>query len=153
MSEENQIDEMKTPKYFYRLRNCDEQHPFHQSEKGTQWPFCKKDVNNILIHLQKNESCADKIDINQFEIMYKATNAEDRRIYLTAKKQKERQKKRRDNEPAYRKEMNDEKKRERESKRQKDEDAFRKQIVGEKRREKKQRRRERSECIQTKKSY
>ena len=152
MSEENQIDEMRTPKYFYRLRNCDEQHPFHQSEKGTQWPFCKKDVNNILIHLQKNESCADKIDINHFEIMYKVTNAESRRKYLTAKKQKERQKKREDNETAYRKEMNDEKKRERESKRQKDEEAYKRKRAAEKERERNQERKKDEDAFKIKRA-
>ena len=125
MSKENQIDEMNLPKYFYRLKNCDEQNYFHQSEKGIKCPFCKKDVKNILLHMQNNETCADKIDIIHFEIMYKVINAESRRKYLTVKKQKEREKKQVDNENAYKKERAEEKERERIGKRQKDEDAFR----------------------------
>jgi hypothetical protein len=137
MSEENQIDEMNCPKYFYRLRNCDEQHYFHQSDKGIQCPFCKKDVKNILLHLQKNEICADKIDINHFEIMYKVINAESRRKYLTGKKRKEREKKREYNENAYKKEIADEKARQRNKEREKDEAAFRQQRADEKSRERK----------------
>ena len=57
------------PKYFYRLRNMEEQHDFQQSEAGILCPICGKELRNIRMHLNKRKECAAKVDMDHFSTM------------------------------------------------------------------------------------
>ena len=112
------------PKYFYRLRNMEEQHHFQQSEKGILCPICSKVLRNIRMHFNKSKECAEKLDMDHFSTMYEILNASVRKGYLRSKKQIEREKKRKEDEECHRKIQANEKQAQREKKKEKDEKDY-----------------------------
>ena len=135
VDDNSQNDDLPTsgqPHYFYRLRNTDEQHQFHQSEKGIRCPICAKELKNIRMHFNNSKNCADKIDMHHFMNMYEILNAAVRRGYLTSKKQKEREKKRETDDKAFRRAIADEKEAQRRKEREEDETAHRRKRADEK---------------------
>ena len=91
----------QTPKYFYRLRNMEEQHFFQQSETGILCPICSKEQRNIKQHLNKSKQCAEKVDMYHFSQMYILLNATARKNYLRIKKQIQRLKEKEEDEKAF----------------------------------------------------
>ena len=78
------------PKYFYRLRNMEEQQHFKQSENGFFCPICSKAFKNIRMHLNNSKDCSSKLDMDHFSTMYTIINAAARKGYLKNKKQEQR---------------------------------------------------------------